>query len=154
VQIARELSPEGALAAMEAGAPAAAGLAGWDAVEPGECVVASLPAAPGFALRAAIAAQLAHRDRRVLCVTNDAGLDAAGDDLSQLARLGLPVIVLVLDAATPARMATARAAGARAWLARDEAELRGALVAAGASGGPALIAVDVEVRGESAGGGL
>src|SRR5207244_4442947 len=73
-QLARELTPAGTIAAVE-GCPAMLGAAlGWLAVAPGECLVPNALGTAGFALPAAIAAQLAHPGRRVLCFTDPGGL--------------------------------------------------------------------------------
>src|SRR5207244_11515169 len=98
-QLARELTPAGTIAAVE-GCPAMLGAAlGWLAVAPGECLVPNALGTAGFALPAAIAAQLAHPGRRVLCFTDPGGLLRVLGELETAARLALPIVVLLLGAA-------------------------------------------------------
>ena len=72
-QLAREFLPPGAIATVDAGAHMFPVTAYWDALEPGECLISNGLATMGFALPAAIAAQLHHPDRRVVCLTGDGG---------------------------------------------------------------------------------
>ena len=72
--MARELTAAGTIATVEAGAhlwrPSPTG----SRSSPGELLVSSGLGAAGFALPAAIAAQLAQPDRRVICFTGAGGL--------------------------------------------------------------------------------
>jgi len=123
----------------------------------------------GFALPAAIAAQLVHPDRRVVCFTGDGGLMMVAAELETVARLRLPIVIVVFDDqalslidvkqvqrglagtsmkyAGPDLAALARAFGIRAWVAEDEEAFRNALVAAQASAAPALIAARIDASG-------
>ena len=51
----------------------------------------------GFALPAAIAAQLVHPERRVVCFTGDGGLLMVASELETAARLRLPITIVVFD---------------------------------------------------------
>ena len=97
VQIAREATPAGSIATVDAGAHMFPATAYWLATEPGECLISNGLATMGFALPAAIAAQLCHPDRRVVCLTGDGGLMMVAAELETAARLALPVIVIAFD---------------------------------------------------------
>ncbi len=169
VQIARDLAPIGAIATVDAGAHMFPATAYWHAVEPGECLISNGLATMGFALPAAIAAALAHPDRRVICFTGDGGLMMVAAELETAARLGLPIVIVVFDDAAlslievkqeqrggagvsmryggPDIAALAAAFGIRAWTVRREDELAGALVAAQQGAGPALVAARIDPSG-------
>lgn len=89
VALAREATPAGTLATGDVSA-----LAAWQAVGPRETLVPLGQAPPGYAVLAAVAAQLVHPDRRVVAFTSPAGLS---DDALRLATArGLPLVVVVL----------------------------------------------------------
>jgi len=169
VQIAREATPAGAIATVDAGAHMFPATAYWLATEPGECLISNGLATMGFALPAAIAAQLCHPDRRVVCLTGDGGLMMVAAEMETAARLALPLIAVVFDDrslslieikqeqkgyvgasmryAGPDLAAMARSFGWRAHDAATEAELGRALTAALAGPGPALIAARIDASG-------
>jgi acetolactate synthase-1/2/3 large subunit len=169
VQIARELTPAGALATVDAGAHMFPATAYWHAVEPGECLISNGLATMGFALPAAIAAQLAHPDRRVVCFTGDGGLLMVAAELETVARLRLPVTIVVFDDAAlslirikqeqkgyadlatrhagPDVVALARAFGITAVAASDEAGFARALASALGAPGPSVIAARIDASG-------
>lgn len=168
-QLARELAPAGAIATVDAGAHMFPVTAYWDALEPGECLISNGLATMGFALPAAIAAQLQYPDRRVVCFTGDGGLMMVAAELETAARLRLPIVIVVFDDlalslievkqeqrgiagasmryAGPDFPALARAFGIRAWIAEDETAFANALVAAQASREPALIDARIDASG-------
>ena len=168
-QLARELLPPGAIATVDAGAHMFPVTAYWDALEPGECLISNGLATMGFALPAAIAAQLHHPDRRVVCFTGDGGLMMVAAELETVARLrpaprhrGVrrPGAVAHRGEAGAARLAgasmryagpdfpaLARAFGIRAWIAEDEESFGNALVAAQATPAPALIDARIDASG-------
>ena len=138
-QIARELTPAGTIAAVE-GCPAMLGVAlGWQAVAPGECLVPNALGTAGFALPAAIAAQLAHPGRRVLCFTDPGGLLRVLGELETAARLALPIVVLLLGAAGADLGSVARSVGMLAAEVVDAGAARRALADALAAMRPALL---------------
>jgi acetolactate synthase-1/2/3 large subunit len=92
VALAREATPAGTLATGDVAA-----LAAWQAIGPREALSPLGLVTPGYAVLAAIAAQLTHVERRVVAFTNAAGLVAGGQPLSRAVALGLPLIVVVLD---------------------------------------------------------
>ena len=169
VQIARELTPAGTIATVDAGAHMFPATAYWHAVEPGECLISNGLATMGFALPAAIAAQLVHPDRRVVCFTGDGGLLMVAAELETAARLGRPLVIVVFDDAAlsliqikqeqkgyagPALRhealdlaALARAFGLAAFTAADEAGFGRALVAALGAGRPALVDARIDASG-------
>jgi acetolactate synthase I/II/III large subunit len=139
-RIARELTPGGTLVAID-GSPAMLGVAlAWQAVGPGECLVPNALATPGFALPAAIAAQLARPERRVLCFTEGAGLARFLGELETVARLALPVVVVVVGPAGDPELAPiARGLGLTTASAVNPGGARQALADALAAGRPALL---------------
>jgi acetolactate synthase-1/2/3 large subunit len=168
-QIARELTAAGSIATVDAGAHMFPATAYWQALEPGELLISNGLATMGFALPAAIAAQLAHPDRRVVCLTGDGGLMMVVSELETVARLRLPLVIVVFNDAAlslievkqeqkgfegvsmryagPDLPALGRAFGLRALTATDEASLRSALVAAQSGPGPTLIDARIDPSG-------
>ena len=73
-------------------------LASWQAVAPRETLTALGMATPGYAVTAAVAAQLVHPDRRVVAFTSPVGLAAAEPARALADALALPIIVAVLGA--------------------------------------------------------
>ncbi len=165
VQLARELSPAGAIATVDAGAHMRSTIAYWHAVEPGECLLSSGLGATAFALPAAIAAQLAHPDRRVVCFTSGRGLLGVAAELETVVRLGLPIAIVAFedDVGAPVEVerakeqdvararregpdltTLARAFGLSAVAVDDEAGVERAFVTAQVAAGPTLIAARVD----------
>jgi acetolactate synthase-1/2/3 large subunit len=168
-QIARELTAAGSIATVDAGAHMFQTTTYWHALEPGELLISNGLATMGFALPAAIAAQLVHPDRRVVCFTGDGGLMMVVSELETVARLRLPIVIVVLNDAAlslievkqeqkgfegvsmryagPDLIALGRAFGIRALAATDEATLHGALIAAQIGPGPTLIDARIDPSG-------
>src|SRR5262249_18731416 len=96
-QVAVELTPAGTIATVDAGAHMFAATAYWHAVELGELLISNGLATMGFALPAAIAAQLVHPDRRVVCFTGDGGLMMAVAELETAARLRLQLLIVAFN---------------------------------------------------------
>lgn len=169
VQMARELTAAGSIATVDAGAHMFPATAYWHALEPGELLISNGLATMGFALPAAIAAQLVHPHRRVICFTGDGGLMMVAAELETVARLGLPIVIVVFNDealsliaikqeqkgfegvsmryAGPDLRALARAFGLRAFTATDEATLHQALIGAQTAPGPALIDARIDASG-------
>jgi acetolactate synthase-1/2/3 large subunit len=93
VALAREAMPAGTIATGDVPA-----LAAWQAVAPRETLTALGMATPGYAVTAAVAAQLVHPDRRVVAFTSPVGLAAAEPARALADALALPIIVAVLGA--------------------------------------------------------
>ena len=168
-QMTRELTAAGSIATVDAGAHMFQATTYWQALEPGELLISNGLATMGFALPAAIAAQLVHPDRRVICFTGDGGLMMVASELETVARLHLPILIVVFDDqalslidvkqvqrglagtsmkyAGPDLAALARAFGVRAAVAADEAAFRSAFIAALATSGPSLIAAKIDASG-------
>ena len=169
VQMTRELTAGGSIATVDAGAHMFPATAYWHALEPGELLISNGLATMGFALPAAIAAQLVHPHRRVICFTGDGGLMMVAAELETVARLGLPIVIVVFNDealsliaikqeqkglegvsmryAGPDLRALARAFGLRAFTATDEATLHQALIGAQTAPGPALIDARIDASG-------
>jgi acetolactate synthase-1/2/3 large subunit len=169
VQLARQVTPAGTIATVDAGAHMFPATAYWRAVEPGELLISNGLATMGFALPAAVAAQLVYPDRRVLCFTGDGGLMMAVAELETIARLRLPLVIVVfndgalsliqvkqeqlgLDSASLGYegldlAGIARAFGLAAFVASDERGLGTAFLSALAARGPALIDARVDPSG-------
>src|SRR3989442_949336 len=73
-EIVRQAAAGGTIAAVDAGQEMLAVAAAWDVDAPNEFLASNRLATTGFALPAAIAAQLTHRERRVVCFTGPPGL--------------------------------------------------------------------------------
>ena len=111
VALAREAMPAGAIATADVPA-----LAAWQAVAPRETLTALGMATPGYAVTAAVAAQLAHPDRPVVAFTSPVGLAAAEPARAMAEALALPIIVVVLGSSGDERAFAAEFA--RAFTAR------------------------------------
>jgi acetolactate synthase I/II/III large subunit len=90
VTIARELTPAGTIATADV--PVAPS---WQSVAPRELLIPNGLATLGYAVPAAIAAQLACPDRCVIAFARPSALVAAHAPLSLAASSGLPVVVVV-----------------------------------------------------------
>jgi len=143
VQIARELAPAGSVVAVDREALLVAAAVFWQAEEPGTFLIPNRQPAAGFALPAAIAAQLVHRDRRVLCLTAASGLMGVIAEVETVVRLNLPLLILVFNDPAlfpaPDLSILAQSFGITAFRADREGELRDALTQALAGGIPALV---------------
>ncbi|MCW2609486.1 MAG: acetolactate synthase large subunit [Actinomycetota bacterium] len=93
----RAIAPAGTIATVDAGAHMLAAMPLWDTEEPDEVLISSGLATMGFALPAAVAAALAYPDRRTVCFVGDGGLGMALAELETVARLGLPITVVVFN---------------------------------------------------------
>ncbi len=90
-------APARAIATVDAGAHFLAIMPFWPAVAPLQLLISNGLATMGFALPAAIAAALARPGRPVVCMVGDGGLAMTLAELETLARLQLPVTVVVFD---------------------------------------------------------
>jgi acetolactate synthase-1/2/3 large subunit len=90
-------APPNALATVDAGAHFLAIMPFWPAREPLQLLISNGLATMGFAVPAAIAAALARPGRPVICMVGDGGLAMTLAELETLARLQLPVTVVVFD---------------------------------------------------------
>ena len=157
---ARAAFPPGTIATVDSGAHMLVAMAYWLVERPGEALISSGFATMGFALPGAVGAAVA-TGRRVVCFTGDGGLGMALAELETLARLALPVTVVVFDDAALSLIevkqgagqggesavrfapidfaAVARGLGCEAARVATLAELRQALAAAATAPGPYLI---------------
>jgi acetolactate synthase I/II/III large subunit len=90
-------APSRTIATVDAGAHFLAIMPFWPAVEPVQLLISNGLATMGFALPAAIAAALARPGQPVVCMVGDGGLAMTLAELETLARLQLPVTVVVFD---------------------------------------------------------
>jgi acetolactate synthase-1/2/3 large subunit len=85
---------------VDAGAHMLVAMPLWDTDEPDSVLISNGLATMGFALPAAIGAALARPGRRIACFVGDGGLGMALAELESVARLRLPISVVVFDDAT------------------------------------------------------
>jgi acetolactate synthase-1/2/3 large subunit len=100
ITLARGCLPADTMATVDAGAHMLTAMPLWTAEEPDEVLISSGLATMGFALPAAIAASLARAGRRVVCFVGDGGIGMGLAELETLARLDLPVTVVVFNDST------------------------------------------------------
>jgi acetolactate synthase-1/2/3 large subunit len=100
VRIARAASPASTIATVDAGAHMLLAIPFWEVDEPGTLLISNGLATMGFALPAAIAAALVEPERHVVCFTGDGGIGMTLAELETLARLDLPVVVVVFNDST------------------------------------------------------
>ena len=145
VAAVREATPPGPVAVITAEEDALDLVAVWQSVAPRELVVPALPAAPGFALAAAVAAGLARAEARVVCFASPRQVLDGRAILATVARLALPVLLLVVGergGAASEGETVNRAALAAGWTATavmDVNGLRRAIEDGMLARGPALI---------------
>jgi len=169
VQIARELTPAGTIATVDAGAHMFQAAEYWQAVEPGEFLISNGLATMGFALPAGIAAQLVRPEQRAVCFTGDGGFMMVAAEMETAARLRLPITVIVFNDAAlslieikqeqkgyagasmryagPDLAALARSFGVTSWSVTDEAGFTSAFMAALRAPGPTLIDARIDPSG-------
>ena len=133
VALAREATPAGTLATGEVSA-----LTAWQAVGPHETLRPIGEPPPGYAVLAALAAQLAHPDRRVVAFMHPGGLAAAEVGLAMASARGLPIVVVILG---PVAGELARDLPSRGWLVAEvaAASFRAGFDRAFAARRPALV---------------
>jgi acetolactate synthase-1/2/3 large subunit len=164
VTVASRICPRPATATVDAGAHMLVAMPLWEVSEPQRLLISSSHATMGYSLPAAIAASLVRPGEPVICFTGDGGLGMALAELETLARLQLPVVVVVFNDSLLSLIAVkqsptdqggsdvvtyrgtdfaaiARGCGVEAWSVRTSDEYSAALSAALDSGRPALIDV-------------
>jgi acetolactate synthase-1/2/3 large subunit len=136
VMIARELMAAGTIATADL--PVAAY---WQAVAPREFLIPNGLATFGYPVPAAIAAQLALPDRRVIAFARASGLRAAREALSLAVGSGLPLVVVACnEGREPEDVApVAREAGAAFYAADSEESFRRAFYEALTAHRPAVV---------------
>jgi acetolactate synthase I/II/III large subunit len=141
VALAREATPAGTLATGDVPA-----LAAWQAIGPREALSPLGLVTPGYAVLAAIAAQLTHAERRVVAFTNAAGLVAGGRPLSRAVALGLPLIVVVLAVLEAGTAGWKDLCGVAPLECRGEPDFAMDFSRAFLAGRPAVLAVEASAR--------
>ena len=97
VLAARAAAPADATATVDSGAHMLVAMPLWEVTELDQVAISSGLATMGFSLPAAIAASLARPGRQVVAFSGDGGLGMCLAELETLARLELPVTVVVFD---------------------------------------------------------
>jgi len=90
-------APKGTIATVDAGAHFLAVMPFWPAMTANSLLISNGLATMGFALPAAIGAALARPGHPVVCMTGDGGLGMTLAELETVARLELPITVIVFD---------------------------------------------------------
>jgi acetolactate synthase-1/2/3 large subunit len=93
-------APPGVTVTVDAGAHFLAIMPFWPAQSAHQLLISNGLATMGFAVPAAIGAALARPERPVVCMTGDGGLGMTLAELETIARLRLPITVIVFDDAT------------------------------------------------------
>ena len=89
--------PPGTTATVDAGAHFLAVMPMWPAATPLSILISNGLATMGYALPAAIGAALARPHRPVVCLVGDGGLGMVLAELETVARLALPITIVVFD---------------------------------------------------------
>ena len=87
----------GAQVTVDAGAHMLAVMPFWPATRPHQVLISNGLATMGYSLPAAVGAALARPGQRVFCLVGDGGLGMTLAELETVARLALPVTVVVFD---------------------------------------------------------
>jgi acetolactate synthase-1/2/3 large subunit len=161
----QELLPPDAIIVVDAGTPCPYFSAYYEFRAAGRHFITNRAhGALGYALPAAVGAQIGRPEAKCVAVMGDGSFGFASGELETIARLGLPIAMVVIANATfgwikagqksgfagryfsvdftPGQHARiAEAYGIRAWRVEDPADLRPALTAALETGGPSLVDV-------------
>jgi acetolactate synthase-1/2/3 large subunit len=161
----QDLLPEDAVILADAGTPCPYFSAYYEQRRPGRQFISNRAhGALGYALPAAVGAQVGRPDAKCIAVMGDGSFGFASGELETLVRLGLPITMVVIANATfgwikagqrsacdgryfavdfsPGQHARiAEAYGVRSWRVEDPADLEPALAAALAADGPTLVDV-------------
>ena len=140
VTVVREATPAGTIATMDVPLADA-----WQSVAPRELLIPNGAATAGFALPAAIAAALVREDRRVVALGAASGIEAMAGELSTMARLATPIVVIGFDqdGSATSLSDSARAAGLVVSVAEDEAAFATSFAQAWKAARPALLVARV-----------
>jgi acetolactate synthase-1/2/3 large subunit len=90
-------SPDGTILTVDAGAHFLVAMPLWDAEAPRDVLISNGLATMGFSVPAAVGAALARSDRPVVCLVGDGGLGMTLAELETVARLELPITVVVFN---------------------------------------------------------
>jgi acetolactate synthase-1/2/3 large subunit len=93
----RRAAPPGAVVTVDAGAHFLVAMPFWPAEEPRDVLISNGLATMGFSVPAAIGSALARPDRPVVCLVGDGGLGMTLAELETIARLDLPITVVVFN---------------------------------------------------------
>lgn len=164
----RQVLPDDAVVIADPGTPCPYISAYYEFRTPGRSFISNRAhGALGYGLPAVVGAQFGRPGAKCVALMGDGGFGFSVGELETIARLKLPVTLIVLSNATfgwikagqksgygeryysvdfgrTDHAAVAEAYGLKAWRVRDPAELRPALSAAAEAGGPTL--VDIETQ--------
>jgi len=96
VDILEEMLPEEHVLSFDVGAHTHLIAQMWERAAPGRFLVSNGWSSMGFAVPAAIAAQLHRPNSRVACITGDGGFLMMAGEMATVGRLGTPVVFIVL----------------------------------------------------------
>ncbi len=167
-----DAAPAGCRLTVDAGAHMFSTMARWPAERPHDVLKSNGLSTMGFALPAAIASALQTPERPVAAVTGDGGMMMCLTELSTAARLGLRLVVVVINDAALSLIdikqqgqqrpslgvrypsvdfaAAAEAMGCRGWRVGPGEPVAPALLAAFATDGPAVVDVVCDASGYAA----
>ncbi|MBK5331365.1 MAG: thiamine pyrophosphate-binding protein [Ilumatobacteraceae bacterium] len=145
-------APSQTIATVDAGAHFLAIMPFWPAAAPLQLLISNGLATMGFALPAAIAAALARPGQPVVCMVGDGGLAMTLAELETLARLKLPVTVVVFDDAALSLIEIKQKPGQGGSAAVRFAPVDYAQVAAAMGLDAVVVATAAEARAALAGG--
>src|SRR5690606_28195116 len=97
LQTLRSHLPGDALLTVDVGSHKILGALDWPTLAPNRFLLSNGLSSMGYGLPAALGAALALPDQLTVCVTGDAGFVMVMGELGVLARLNLPVLVLVFN---------------------------------------------------------
>jgi acetolactate synthase-1/2/3 large subunit len=93
----RRAAPAGTLLTVDAGAHFLVAMPLWDAEAPRDVLISNGLATMGFSVPAAVGAALGRPGRPVVCLVGDGGLGMTLAELETIARLDLPITVVVFN---------------------------------------------------------
>jgi acetolactate synthase I/II/III large subunit len=97
IEALRAVFPRDGIATCDVGSHKLAMGQFWRSYEPGTFFMSNGLSGMGFGIPAAIAAQLAHREKPVMAVVGDGGMLMMLHDLALVGEMGLPMVVVVLS---------------------------------------------------------
>jgi acetolactate synthase-1/2/3 large subunit len=96
-RLVRAAAAPNSVATVDAGAHMLVAMPLWKTEEPGQVLISSGLATMGYSLPAAVGAALATPDARIYCFVGDGGLNMTLGELETVARLRLPITVIVFN---------------------------------------------------------
>ncbi|MDT4911436.1 MAG: acetolactate synthase large subunit, partial [Pseudonocardiales bacterium] len=97
VRVVREAAAGTSIATVDAGAHMLVAMPLWTTEQPGQVLISSGLATMGYSVPAAVGAALARPGTRIYCFVGDGGLQMCLGELETIARLELPITVVVFN---------------------------------------------------------